>query len=167
MAKETWVHAASVIQPILEAIMDRDRQALTKMRRQSSCAKSTLRGLVQVHHSDDVITAGSSPGRNTGSRWSCCCLKKISRKVHPHEVEIGQFLSSEPLASDPCNHCVPILEVLQDPEDKNIQLLVMPLLHMCITPDFVTVGEVVKFFRQAFEVGPVSVMYSVAILLLL
>ena len=72
--------------------------------------------------------------------------------MHPHEAEIGQLLSSEPLASDPCNHCILLLDVLQDPEDENIQLLVMPMLQMCIIPSFGTVGEAVEFFRQAFEV---------------
>ena len=86
------------------------------------------------------------------SDGSVVVLKKISRKVHPYEAEIGQFLSSEPLASDPSNHCIPLLDVLQDPEDEDIQLLVMPMLQMCITPSFRTVGEAVEFFRQAFEV---------------
>ena len=72
--------------------------------------------------------------------------------MHPYEAEIGQYLSSETLISDPCNHCVPLLDVLQDPEDEDIQLLVMPMLQMCITPSFGTVGEAVEFFRQAFEV---------------
>jgi len=31
-------------------------------------------------------------------------LKQYLRTVHPHETEIGQLLSSEPLASDPANH---------------------------------------------------------------
>ena len=83
---------------------------------------------------------------------SVVVLKRISRKVHPYEAEIGRLLSSEPLASDPCNRCIPLLDVLQDPEDEDLQLLVMPMLQMCIMPSFGTVGEAVEFFRQAFEV---------------
>ena len=94
------------------------------------------------------------------SDGSVVVLKKISRKVHPYEAEIGQFLSSEPLASDPYNRCVPLLDVLQDPEDEDIQLLVMPMLQMCITPSFGTVGEAVEFFRQAFEVCSFTTGYS-------
>lgn len=78
-------------------------------------------------------------------------LKNILRKVHPHEAEIGQLLSAQPLASDPRNHRVPILEVPQDPEDEDIQLLVMPMLQMCIRPAFGTIGEAVKSFRQALR----------------
>ncbi|KAH9913054.1 uncharacterized protein B0H18DRAFT_1097494 [Fomitopsis serialis] len=76
-------------------------------------------------------------------------LKKISHEAHPTEAEIGQLLSSEPLASDPANNCVPILGVLSDPQDKDIQLIIMPMLRRCFSPQFQTVGEVLEFFRQA------------------
>lgn len=78
-------------------------------------------------------------------------LKGILRKKSPHEAEIAQFLSSEPLRSDPRNHCVPILDVLDDPVD-NQTYIVMPMLVMCNIPFFQTVGEVVAFFQQALEV---------------
>ncbi|KZT74546.1 hypothetical protein DAEQUDRAFT_742671 [Daedalea quercina L-15889] len=61
------------------------------------------------------------------------------------------FLSSEPLASDPRNHCVPLLDVLRDPEDGDICLLVMSMLRRCNNAPFVTVGEAIEFFQQAFE----------------
>ena len=80
-------------------------------------------------------------------------LKQVLRADHPYEVEITQFLSSEPLASDPKNHCVPIYEVLQAPNDDGIQILVMPLLRTFYDPPFLTVGEAVEFCRQTFEVS--------------
>ncbi|CCL99642.1 uncharacterized protein FIBRA_01662 [Fibroporia radiculosa] len=82
---------------------------------------------------------------------SVVTLKKISTTVHPHEIEIAQYLSSEPLSADPDNHCVPILEVLQDPHEENVAILVMPLLRDCNDPEFHTFGEVVAFFHQLFH----------------
>jgi hypothetical protein len=79
-------------------------------------------------------------------------LKKISKSVHPYEAEIGLFFSSEAMASDHRNHCVPIYEVLQVPDDDDKLILVMPLLREYYDPRFDTVGEVVDFFRQVFEV---------------
>jgi len=78
-------------------------------------------------------------------------LKKVSLSRHPYEVEIGRFFSSEPLASDPRNHCVPIYDVLNVPDDDDICILVMPLLRANDSPRFQTVGEAVEFFRQLFE----------------
>ncbi|TBU31673.1 kinase-like domain-containing protein [Dichomitus squalens] len=78
-------------------------------------------------------------------------LKQVLRTEHPYEVEITQFLSSEPLKSNPKNHCVPVHEVLQILDDDNIQILVMPLLRKFYDPRFLTVGEAVEFCRQVFE----------------
>ncbi|KAF7312487.1 Protein kinase domain-containing protein [Mycena indigotica] len=79
-------------------------------------------------------------------------LKAVSTRVHPHEVEIARLFSSPPLSEDPRNHCVPILDVLQDPDDADIQILVMPRLLSMRQPLYETVGEVVDAFRQIFEV---------------
>jgi len=78
-------------------------------------------------------------------------LKIVEKSVHPHEADIGAFFSSEPLASDPANHCVPIQHVLQVPDDADKIILVMPLLCRYDKPRFDTFGEVVEFFRQIFE----------------
>ena len=80
-------------------------------------------------------------------------IKSLSKSVHPCEADIAVYLSSSPLASDPRNHCCPVLEVLHDPYDADMQYIVMPLLKNFQDPKFVTVGEAVEFFRQAFEVG--------------
>lgn len=76
-------------------------------------------------------------------------LKIIRLNVHPHEVDIGQFLSSVP---DPKNKCVPIYEVLVVPDADNTVLIVMPLLRPWNNPPFQTIGETVDFFGQLFEV---------------
>ncbi|GBE80574.1 predicted protein [Sparassis crispa] len=78
-------------------------------------------------------------------------LKKVSISLHPYEVEIGHIFSSEPSSLDHRNHCVPIYEVLQVPDQDDIVLLVMPLLRDYKEPRFQTVGEAVEYFRQVFE----------------
>jgi len=77
-------------------------------------------------------------------------LKKVSKSVHPYEAELGNFFSSDPLRSHPMNHCVPIYEVMEDPLDDDIVILVMPLLRDYNDPPFKTVGEAVDFFHQIF-----------------
>lgn len=79
-------------------------------------------------------------------------LKTVDTSVHPFEVEIAQFLSSGQVAHDPRNHCVPILDVLQDPVEPNTAILVMPLLMSFQQSEFETVGEVIAFCKQVFEV---------------
>ena len=79
-------------------------------------------------------------------------LKIVDTTVHPYEVEIGLLLSSEHLAQDPRNHCVRILDILEDPLDAKRKIIVMPLLKLFNMPEFTTVGEVVAFFKQAIEV---------------
>ncbi|KAI0745242.1 kinase-like domain-containing protein [Earliella scabrosa] len=78
-------------------------------------------------------------------------IKRISKSQHPLESEIGLHLSSPELSSDPRNHCGRILDVLADPYDKDIQLIVMPLLRAHYDPKLETVGEAVELFRQMFE----------------
>lgn len=80
-------------------------------------------------------------------------LKHIDRNIHPHEVEIGLYFSSEPLASHPRNHCIPMYEVLDVPNTDNEVIFVMPLLREFSNPRIKSVGEAVEFFRQVFEVS--------------
>ena len=79
-------------------------------------------------------------------------LKRIEKSLHPFEVEIAQYLRSEPLASDPRNNCCSTLEVLEDPRDDDVQIMVMPLLRTFNWDKFTTVGEAIGFFHQAIEV---------------
>ncbi|EGO22424.1 hypothetical protein SERLADRAFT_473222 [Serpula lacrymans var. lacrymans S7.9] len=77
-------------------------------------------------------------------------LKLIKKSRHPYEIEIGQLFSTEPLASDPANHCVPICDVLHIPDDEDQAIIVMPLLRPFTEPRFDTCGEVTECFRQLF-----------------
>ncbi|KAF7376616.1 Protein kinase domain-containing protein [Mycena sanguinolenta] len=65
------------------------------------------------------------------------------------EVEIANFFNA--LGPSPANHCVPILGVLQPPDDENVKIVATPLLRECDNPRFDTFGEAVEFFRQIFE----------------
>jgi hypothetical protein len=79
-------------------------------------------------------------------------LKSLSKSIHPYEADIGTYLTSRRLASDPANHCVPIIEVLNVPDVEDRIILVMPLLRKYDKPNFQTIGEAVDFFTQTFEV---------------
>ena len=79
-------------------------------------------------------------------------LKKVNMAVHPYEAEIGRLLSAEPLASNPCNHAVPIYDVLQSPLDGSTVLLVMLYLMWHYKLQFETIGKAVECFHQLFEV---------------
>ncbi|RPD78678.1 hypothetical protein L226DRAFT_457210 [Lentinus tigrinus ALCF2SS1-7] len=82
---------------------------------------------------------------------SLVALKRVKRKISPHEIEMAQYLYSESLRSDPRNHTVPILEILPVPDDPEITLIVMPLLRSCNDPGFYTLGEAMSFLTQVFE----------------
>ncbi|KAJ7680932.1 hypothetical protein DFH06DRAFT_1278703 [Mycena polygramma] len=66
------------------------------------------------------------------------CLKLIEMDLRPFEYR-------------PRNHCVPILEALQIPEDDTLVIVVMPLLRKYSQPRFDTFDEAVDFFGQVFE----------------
>lgn len=78
-------------------------------------------------------------------------LKRLKKSWFPQEVPIHQYLLSEPLLSDPRNHTIPLLEVLDVPDDEDIILLVLPLFRACDDPAWLTVGEAVAFIAQIFE----------------
>lgn len=79
-------------------------------------------------------------------------LKSVKKSSYAQEVEIATLFGEEPLKSDPRNHCVRILDVLQDPNDEGTSIIVMPFLKRYFEPRFDTVGEAVEFFHQTLEV---------------
>ncbi|KAG5349244.1 hypothetical protein E4T56_gene5917 [Termitomyces sp. T112] len=83
---------------------------------------------------------------------SVVALKWIDISLGTDEITIGKYFSSDPLSTDPRNHCVPILDVIEPKEGSNIAFIVMPLLiNTRSYVPFTTIGEVVEFFRQIFE----------------
>ncbi|KAG0696944.1 hypothetical protein DFH29DRAFT_836369 [Suillus ampliporus] len=78
-------------------------------------------------------------------------LKRIQRSLHPHEIEVGRFLASEPLGGQHENHCVEMFDVLQVPDEADEAILVLPLLRPFDDPPFETIGEIIDFVLQVFE----------------
>lgn len=81
-------------------------------------------------------------------------LKKQLPQEGPYELEINKLFSTEPLSSNPRNHCVHLLDVIELPDDPPI--IVHPLLRPFYKPLFQTYGEFVTFFAQICEVSPFS-----------
>lgn len=79
------------------------------------------------------------------------CIKKVGR--NDEESRIAQMLSTKELRADPRNHCVPIIEVIDDPEDNLVSYVVMPLLRNADSPPFQYVKEITDFVDQILEVG--------------
>jgi len=80
-------------------------------------------------------------------------LKRLPYREGPHELEINKLFSTVPLFSNPRNHCVQSLDVIQLPNDPPI--IVHPLLRPFYDPRLQTYGEFVTFFAQICEVSPV------------
>ena len=82
-------------------------------------------------------------------------LKMLPIEEGPYELQINKLFSTEPLASNPKNYCVQLLDVIQLPNDPPI--IVHPMLRPFYDPKIQTYGEFVTFFAQICEV---SFMYS-------
>jgi hypothetical protein len=80
-------------------------------------------------------------------------LKRTSRAKNPFETEILNQFSSGALADDGKNHCVPVLRVLDVPQEEDTIIIVMPLLRKYNDPGFETIREGVDCIRQLFEVA--------------
>jgi hypothetical protein len=65
------------------------------------------------------------------------------------------MLSTKKLRADPRNHCVPIIEVIDDPDEDLLSYMVMPFLRIADSPPFQYVKEIVDFVDQILEVGSV------------
>ena len=82
------------------------------------------------------------------------CIKRVHR--NDEESRIAQMLSTEELRADPKNHCIPIIEVIDDPDDDSLSYMVMPLLRVADSPPFQYVKEIMDFVDQILEVGALS-----------
>ncbi|OJT13997.1 hypothetical protein TRAPUB_9481 [Trametes pubescens] len=67
-------------------------------------------------------------------------IKKVLRKSK--ELEIATYLYSQDLRGDLQNHCVPILDVLETPQDPNYSFMVMPFLRYIDSPNFERVEDI-------------------------
>ena len=78
-------------------------------------------------------------------------IKRVGRS--DEESGIAQMLSTAELRADPRNHCVPIIEIFDDPDDDSISYMVMPLLRNASNPPFQYVKEIIDFVDQILEAG--------------
>ena len=78
-------------------------------------------------------------------------IKKINSKNE--EGHIAQMLSTKEMLADPRNHCVPVIEVIEDPNDEKVSYMVMPLLQHVEWPPFECIKDIVDCVDQVFEVG--------------
>ena len=81
-------------------------------------------------------------------------LKMIPIEEISDELEINRLFSTEPLASNPRNHCAPLLDVIQLPNEPPI--MVHSLLRPFYNPRLETFGEFVSFFSQVCQVSLAS-----------
>jgi hypothetical protein len=74
-------------------------------------------------------------------------LKRLRQREGPYELQINNLFSTEPLYSNPKNHCVHLLDVIELPGDDSIMVHphLRPFFHK---PQFQTFGEFVTFFEQ-------------------
>lgn len=77
-------------------------------------------------------------------------IKIVSRSST--ESSIGVFLSSGENSRESTNHCIPILQVIQDESLPAFEFIVMPLLRPYNDPPFFDLEEVLDFMKQALEV---------------
>jgi len=62
------------------------------------------------------------------------------------------MLNTKELLADPGNHCVPVIEVIDDPDYDSISYMVMPMLRLADDPPFQYVKEIIDFVDQILEV---------------
>ena len=87
-------------------------------------------------------------------------LKMLPEEEGPYELQINKLFSTEPLASNPKNHCVHLLDVIELP--NNPPIIVQPLLRPFYDPKLQTYGEFVTFFAQICEVSFMCPHYTIA-----
>ncbi|KAG8994897.1 hypothetical protein FRB94_009612 [Tulasnella sp. JGI-2019a] len=67
------------------------------------------------------------------------------------EIVIGQFLLTGDLSNDPRNHCIPLVDVLEDANDPEHAILVLPLLRRLDSPGPASIRECVSLIEQTLE----------------
>ncbi|KAF6758073.1 kinase-like domain-containing protein [Ephemerocybe angulata] len=78
-------------------------------------------------------------------------LKTVDMTKYISEVPLMEYLNEEPQKPNPTNHTVPLLDVLDPPDEPFRRIIVMPVCRMWDSPDFDTVGEVVDCIKQLIE----------------
>lgn len=90
-------------------------------------------------------------------------IKRV--RTDSQELRILSYLSSDTLRLDPRNHCVPLLDAIQDPADPDTTFMVMPYLRYITSPPFEVVGDVLECIDQILEVRHCPSFLSLALTL--
>ena len=77
-------------------------------------------------------------------------IKEIETNCEEHRI--AQLLTQEDWINDPRNHCVPIVKIFQDYNDKRVSYIVMPFLRPADDPPFEAVKEIIDYVDQILEV---------------
>lgn len=86
-------------------------------------------------------------------------LKEV--QTSGNEATIARMLSSKELRQHPDNHCVPVLDFIQDHNDPALSYLVMPFLRYIDSPPFQQVNDVIDVVDQLLNVrSMINVVYS-------
>ena len=82
-------------------------------------------------------------------------LHLTSEKKYPEEADVMLYLTSRKLSGEHNggNHTIPVLEVLEADDDRDLCVIVTPLMRACDDPWFENMGEAVNFIGQVLEVG--------------
>jgi len=107
------------------------------------CRPSNRLVLVLTNPQTHLVDAYTDDGR-------VVCIKPVPR--NGEETRIAKMLSTAEFRADPRNHCVPIIEVIEDPEDDSKSYMVMPFLRAADDPQFQHVKEIIDFVDQILEV---------------
>lgn len=79
------------------------------------------------------------------------CIKRV--RTGSEEARLVSKLSQPELRGDSRNHCVPVLDQFEDPDDPSISYVIMPFLRPFDDPPFETVLDLMDFVTQLLEVG--------------
>ena len=80
-------------------------------------------------------------------------IKWVPHAEHTREeLNVMRFLSSDPLRSNPQNHCNPLLDAFSHPEDPNGIFIITPWLAGFVYVPILSVAEVIEMMMQLLEV---------------
>ena len=145
----SWVYASSQIPPWLETVMGGHEKISWSIWRRSTPTSETIPPCLNLRAHNFQLRVCIDATRISDGRP--VMLKNLPVEEGPYELEINRLFSTEPLASNPRNHCAPLLDVIQLPNESPI--MVHSLLRPFNNPRFQTFGEFVSFFSQVCEVS--------------
>jgi serine/threonine protein kinase len=148
LEEETWCHE-------YQHLLDHGYELRPRYRPGWTPQWSEDESIVEIVKHEDSIVKPYGPILDAKrlSDGSTVILKRLAKdeyktNKYQNEVEISKFFSSEALRDHPDNHCVPILDVIEESETSKWVFLVMPVLRPYNNPPFETLNNVVDFMRQ-------------------